>query len=345
MALADAGQVRRGDGGGGSTDADLIASIEHLSVRFPRADWPAIKALDDICLDIRTGEILGVVGESGSGKTMFGLSLLGLVPAPGVTTGSVRIGGVDVVSARRRDLYSIRGRRVGLVLQDPTASLNPLRTIGSQMHEAARGVVPDRKAASREIARVLERVGLDPRDVLRRRPFELSGGMNQRIAIAMALIRQPDILVADEPTTALDAVVQLDVLRLLASLRDERAMAIVLISHDLSVVSSMSDRVAVFYAGKLVEFGEALEVTEGASHPYTEALLAAAPKMSASTNEFAPIKGQFRAQQVGDDGCPFVSRCQESIPECAAAFPLATELSGGHSVWCWARQAGGSDDD
>jgi oligopeptide/dipeptide ABC transporter ATP-binding protein len=317
------------------SQAEPLCVIESLSVRFPMHDGRVLAAVDDVTLHIRRGETVGIVGESGSGKTMLGLSLLGLVPAPGAVSGRITVAGIDVVGARRRQLYELRGRKVGLVLQDPTASLNPFRTIRSQLAESLRRVGVTGTEADTEMRSGLERVRLDPAAVLRRRPFELSGGMNQRIAIAMAILQRPDILVADEPTTALDVVVQLEVLELLRELQREQHMALVLISHDLAVVDQLADRIAVMYGGKLVELGPADEIVSRPSHPYTSALLAAMPDVARTDQQLRPIPGQFRQIFTADAGCPLVGRCDHVREACGQAFPERLELDAGHAVWCW----------
>lgn len=313
-----------------------VCSIRHLTVRFPTRRSGTIRAVDDLSLDIRPGEALGIVGESGSGKSMMAMSLLGLVPPPGVASGRVLVAGKDVFEASPRELTELRRKKLGLVMQDPTPSLNPVRSIGSQLAEAARVSGVERGAARGEIRSALQVVGLEPDFVLKKRPFELSGGMNQRVVIAMALIQRPEILVADEPTTALDVTTQVGILKLLDRLRRERGMALILISHDIGVIYQLVDRVAVMYAGKLVELGGTERVVHSPAHPYTRALLAALPEIgSRGADRLTTIPGQLKPVRDGDSGCPYRERCEYAMNVCGELFPSTIEVAEGHETWCW----------
>ena len=313
--------------------SSVICAVERLSVSFPRATGAAIKAIDDVSIRIKRGDAVGVVGESGSGKSLLALSILGLLPAGATSSGRVVVDGTNVLTARSSELRRIRGRTVGIILQDPTAALNPVRRIRSQLRESA---VRSKNRA--DVGAALEdgllAVGLRPDMVLPKYPFELSGGMNQRVAIAMALLQSPDLLIGDEPTTALDSSIQREILGLLREAKRERNMALLLISHDLAVVYQTVDTVLVMYAGKILEYGSAQEVISDARHPYTRALLRAVPALGSSRQRIETIPGQFTSRLVGDSGCPFRARCAFAVAECDT-FPEEATISDGHRVWCW----------
>jgi oligopeptide/dipeptide ABC transporter ATP-binding protein len=283
---------------------------------------------------VRRGEAIGIVGESGSGKSMLALSILGLVGPPATVSGEIEIEGHSVL-ASGTDLHRLRGRVAGLILQDPTASLNPVRTIRSQLAESARVAGMAGPAIREAIDHALSAVGLDPKEVLRRYPFELSGGMNQRVAIAIALVQRPAILIADEPTTALDVSTQLSILALLQSLQRQFDMAIVLISHDLAVVYQLAHRLAVMYAGKLVEVGTTDEVVGRPQHPYTQALIGAIPSLGDLDRPLRTIPGQLQATFDDSRGCPFADRCPEAMDLCRQSFPETSVFSPTHRAWCW----------
>jgi oligopeptide/dipeptide ABC transporter ATP-binding protein len=316
-------------------EANALCSIDDLSVHFALGRGQILKAIDHFSLEIMPAQAVGIVGESGSGKSLLSLSMLGLLPVAARHTGRVSVTGIDVLSAPAGLKRSIRGRVVGLILQDPTSSLNPLRTIGSQLRESARLADGLGRQASGEIGAALQAVNLDPDEIVRKHPFELSGGMNQRVAIAMALLQRPQLLIADEPTTALDATVQVEILTLLRAIQRSRGMAFVLISHDLAVVYQAVDVIAVMYAGRLVEYGPAELVIRSPRHPYTQALVASIPHAGTSGGRLAGIPGQLTPRYVGDDGCPFRERCPVALPVCATAFPGRDPSDGEHTVWCW----------
>jgi oligopeptide/dipeptide ABC transporter ATP-binding protein len=315
------------------TSPTVVCSIRHLSVTIPTRVGE-LKAVDDLSLDVARGEAIGIVGESGSGKTMLALALLGLVPKPARCAGSVLLGGLDVLMATNDQLVSIRGRRVGLILQDPTPSLNPVRTIGSQLREAGMLTRQPRAEVERELRATLEEVGLDPNVIMAKYPHELSGGMNQRVVIAMALIQRPELLIADEPTTALDVTTQAQILALLQKLREAHGMAIVLISHDMGVIYQIAERVGVMYAGRLVEFGPTDLVVKAPRHPYTRALIKAIPALDDS-HQTIGIPGQLLPIYSGNEGCPFMPRCELAVPVCEESFPSRTVVGKHHFAWCW----------
>jgi oligopeptide/dipeptide ABC transporter ATP-binding protein len=304
-------------------------------VHFGVGRRETLKAIDHFSLQIMPGQAVGIVGESGSGKSLLTLSMLGLLPPAAAHAGRVFVKGVDVLNAASRLKREIRGRVVGLILQDPTSSLNPMRTVGSQLTESARRAPGATGRMRNEINRGLEAVNLDPGEILAKHPFQLSGGMNQRVAIAMALMQQPQLLIADEPTTALDATVQVEILGLLRTIQQSRGMAFVLVSHDLAVVYQAVDVIAVMYAGRLVEFGPTESVIRSPRHPYTRALVASIPRMGSAADRLVGIPGQLTPRYAGDDGCPFRERCPVAMPVCAEAFPARNTLDDEHAVWCW----------
>jgi oligopeptide/dipeptide ABC transporter ATP-binding protein len=311
-----------------------LCSIRNLDVIFPTRSG-CVQAVRDFNLDIYPGEAVGIVGESGSGKSMAALAMLNLVPFPGTVSGQVLVGNRNVLSLASAELTRIRGRWIGLIMQDPTPSLNPVRTVQSQLHESARlaGISPT--DVRRTMHHGLEEVQLDPREVLLKYPFELSGGMNQRVAIAMALIQSPRILIADEPTTALDVTTQASILTLLDSLRRRRQMALILISHDLTVVHQVATRVCVMYGGRIVEQADIRTIVRGPVHPYTQALVASIPTLRKRGQDPQGIPGQLGRIMTDEAGCPFVPRCTYARDSCKNDFPTMANLGEDHVVWCW----------
>jgi oligopeptide/dipeptide ABC transporter ATP-binding protein len=316
-------------------DLAPLCSVRGLGVRFPTRHGRLLRALDDVSLDIQPGESLGIVGESGSGKSVMALGLLGLLGPPARLTGAVRLGGVDMLRSGPAALSAVRGRVAGLILQDPTASLNPVRSIRAQLTESARRAGFAGARAEAEVGESLRSVGLVPDEVLNRFPFQLSGGMNQRVAIAMALVQHPRLLIADEPTTALDVSTQLGILGLLARVRKQSRMALLLISHDLAVVYQVTDRIAVLYAGRLVEVGPTEAIVTAPAHPYTRALVAAIPRLDGVRGRLETIPGQLRPQFDGDTGCPFRDRCRLAETRCTEHFPDLADVAPGHRAACW----------
>ena len=298
-----------------------------------------VRALHGVDLEVMRGETLGVVGESGCGKSITWLAAAGLLDDRARVGGSVRLAGEEILGAPERRLAAIRGGRVALIFQDPSSSLNPVRRIGWQIGEALRLHRGLRGAEARaEATRLLERVGIsNPAQRLDEYPHELSGGMNQRVMIAMALAGEPELLIADEPTTALDATIQAQILDLLDDLRAETGMAMVLISHDLGVISDMCDRVAVMYCGRVVETGPAARVFAAPSHPYTSGLMAALPDIEGPRRRLDAIPGAVPAPHALPPGCAFAPRCAEAGVDCAAALPALGPLGGGHLAACLRR--------
>ena len=312
--------------------APALIELVGLRVAFDRT--PALHGID---LSVRRGEALGMVGESGSGKSVTWLAALGLLPRRARVGGSVRLDGQELIGAASDALAAIRGRRIGLIFQDPVSALNPVHRVGAQIGEAVSRHRGLNGAATRaEARRLLDQVGLpDSSRRLDAYPHELSGGQNQRVMIAMALAGEPDLLIADEPTTALDTTIQAQILDLLDRLRRETGMALVLISRDLSVVGEVCERIVVMYAGRIVEDAPTAELLEAAAHPYTKGLLAAVPPLEGPRRRLAAIPGNVA--QAGDlpPGCAFAPRCGDAVEACAAQVPRFQEVAPLHRAACW----------
>src|SRR6266849_6164269 len=294
------------------------------------------RAVDSIDLCIAKGDAIGLVGESGSGKSVTWLAALGLLPSRACVTGQALLNGEDLVDAPRTRLEAIRGRRIAMIFQDPASCLNPVHRIGRQVEEAVRlHRGSEGPSARSEAQRLLDQVGIaDPRRRLDDYPHQLSGGMNQRVMIAIALAGQPDLLIADEPTTALDATIQAQILELLGEIRRDSGMALVLISHDLGVVAENTDRVCVMYAGRIVEDAPIDTIFGAPTHPYTQGLLAALPDLEGPRRRLAAIPGVVPEPWNLPRGCSFGPRCPEFEAACEAAVPPALELARGHRAAC-----------
>ena len=289
-----------------------------------------VRALHGVDLHIRRGETLGVVGESGCGKSITWLAVLGLLGGGAKVAGSACFDGTELVGRSPRELAAFRGGRIALIFQDPASSLNPVHRIGRQIGEALRLHRGLKGAAARDEAkRLLERVGIsNAAQRLDEFPHELSGGMNQRVMIAMALAGDPDLLVADEPTTALDATIQAQILDLLRDLQAETNMALALISHDLGVIADMADRVAVMYAGRVIERAPADMLFDNPSHPYTQGLLAALPDIEGPRRRLEAIPGSVPAPSALPQGCAFSDRCRHTAEACHVAPPELFAVDG-----------------
>ena len=312
-----------------------LIDIRGLTVDFD-AGHRVIRALHGVVLAIESGEAVGLVGESGSGKSVTWLAALGLLGGRARVSGEVTFEGRNLVGAPAHELEAVRGARIAMIFQDPASSLNPVYRVGRQLCEALalhRGLTGT--AALAEAARLLDRVGIaDAARRLRDYPHELSGGMNQRVMIAMALSGQPQILVADEPTTALDATIQAQILELLQEIRRDSAMALVLISHDLGVVAENTDRVCVMYAGRIVEDAPIDAIFERPAHPYTSGLLAALPELEGPRRRLVAIPGVVPEPWNLPSGCSFAPRCPEAEAACEAAMPPAVQVERRHRAAC-----------
>jgi len=296
-----------------------------------------VKAVDGVNFSVGRGETLGLAGESGCGKSTLGFTLLRLVPPPGrIVSGKIVFDGVDLVTLPEDKLRrEYRWKRISMVFQGAMNALNPVRTIGDQIAEAImlheEGIT--REEALKRAAELLEMVGIDPKRV-NSYPHELSGGMKQRVIIAMALALNPDLVIADEPTTALDVVVQAQIMNLLKRLKKERGMAMILISHDLSIIAEIADKVAIMYAGKIVERGPADAIYENPQHPYTQLLLRSIPRLR-GTKELVWIPGAPPDLRMPPPGCRFHPRCPHAEEICRREEPPEIELEPGHYVSCW----------
>ena len=313
--------------------AETVLRVEGLTVHYYTLRG-IVRAVEDAWLEAGSGELVALVGESGSGKSTLGLALLNLVPPPGrVVRGSVYVGSTDILSLRGEKLRQARGSLVSIVFQDPFTTLDPVRRIGDQIEEVLVEHGVQREEARARAREVLEEVGL-PRSVAERYPHQLSGGQRQRVSIAAAIALWPSVLVADEPTTALDVVVQKQIMDLIDGLRRSHGMAVVLVTHDIALAAERADRLAVMYAGQIVEQGPAGEVVAKPLHPYTRMLLASVPDID-SDRWPEPIPGQPPDLRAPPPGCRFHPRCPEAVEKCRREEPPLTLLPGGRAVKCW----------
>ena len=300
-----------------------LLEIENLSVEFPSRS-SVMHAVEGVSLTLDAGDVLGIVGESGSGKSVTMMALMGLVPYPGrVTADRLRFDGHDLLGLSTRERSRLTGKDVAMIFQDPTTSLNPCFSVGFQLAETLKiHLGMDDKAAKRRSIELLEQVGISaPESRLKAYPHQLSGGMNQRVMIAMAIACNPKLLIADEPTTALDVTIQAQILDLLRSLQRERGMALVLITHNMGVVSDMAQRVAVMYAGQIMEQQPAQALFQRPCHPYTEALMAALPERSEGSARLATIPGMVPGLYDRPSGCLFAPRCSYASDDCRRQRP------------------------
>jgi oligopeptide/dipeptide ABC transporter ATP-binding protein len=321
---------------------DELLRVEHLSVTLPtRSGYH--KAVDDLSFAVDAGEIMGIAGESGSGKTITALSLFRLLPPGAQVTGSIRLDGNELTALSGKQMRDVRGRQLAMVSQDPATALHPILPVGTQLTEHMRHHLGVDKAEARlRAAELLETVRIpDPERALRAYPGQFSGGMRQRIAIAVALAAEPRLLVADEPTTALDVTVQAGILWLLDRLCRERGMAVIVITHDLGVMSATAGRLAVMYAGRLAEAGPTAELLTRPRHPYTRGLLDALPHPEGGpgaqregTAPLVPIGGSPPSLGRVPDGCPFHPRCKYAEASCAAERPEPVPVASGHLLAC-----------
>lgn len=316
------------------SEAPLL-SIENLSVAFPTEEGPAC-AVNHLSLQLNPGQVLGVVGESGCGKSMTSMAVLRLVPKPGyIAEGAIHFRGQNLLTLNPEEMRKVRGAQIALIPQDPLTSLNPVYTIGEQIIEILtlhQGL--NKQAARQRAIELLDMVRIpNSKDRLNEYPHQFSGGMRQRVMIAMALSCRPSLLIADEPTTALDVTVQAQILELLREIRKEHQTAIMLITHDLGVVAEMCDEVAVMYAGRVVEKASVLDLFKAPRHPYTLGLLNSLPTMNRSRLE--PIEGQPPSITEIPEGCTFEPRCAKRMAICKTRFPLGAKLSDTHQVSCY----------
>ena len=317
--------------------ADDLLAINDLSVVFD-SDEGCLAAVSGVDLIVRERQTVGIVGESGCGKSVTCLSILGLLPPNGrVHSGEILFRGQDLLRLDERRMEAIRGRDIAMIFQDPMTSLNPIHTIGRQIMESLQvhhGL--DHRAAERETVELLRRVGLpEPRQRMRDFPHQLSGGMNQRAMIAMALAGRPQLLIADEPTTALDVTIQAQILELLRDLRSGKDMAVILITHDLGVIAELTDRVAVMYAGCIVELASVHDLFRNPKHPYTRGLLGSLPRVDRNQDVLAAIEGTVPALHELPAGCHFAPRCRRAVDPCREEKPPTAVGERGHCVACF----------
>ena len=314
-----------------------LLQVNNLKTYFFTGDG-LVKAIDGIDFSVRHGETLALVGESGCGKSMTALSLLRLVPEPGrIVEGDIRFEGVDLLRMPEAEIRRIRGNRIGMIFQEPMTSLNPVFRIGDQIMESLqlhRGY--DKKRATEAAIELLQQVGIPAAEQrIKDHPHQLSGGMRQRVMIAMALACDPQLLIADEPTTALDVTIQAQIMALLGEIKQERNMATLLITHDLGVVAENADRVAIMYAGLILEEAPVKEIYANPQHPYTKGLLGCIPRVGEQRERLNPIEGSVPVAGSELEGCSFLDRCPESYAPCRGEIPPLTEISPGHRVRCW----------
>jgi oligopeptide/dipeptide ABC transporter ATP-binding protein len=313
-----------------------LVEVRDLCVEFGPPERP-IRAVSHVDLDIRRGEIVGIAGESGSGKTTLCAALIRALPRPARIAGEVMFEGRSIYALSPGELRKLRGREISMILQNPMTSLDPLFTIGNQLGEVltSRGQVASGALLAREIE-LLRSVHLTaPEARLKQYPHELSGGMRQRILIAMASATAPKLLLADEPTTALDATIQEEILVLFREIREKHGAAIAIITHDLGVIRRICDRIVIMYAGRIVEEGPVERVFTAPRHPYTRALLASIPVLDEERVILQAIPGQVPNLAELGDFCPFAERCPAVIDRCRAETPLESRIDAGHRVFCW----------
>ena len=313
-----------------------LLKIDDLEVTLPTRYGP-LALLNGVSLEIAEGEVLGVVGESGAGKSITGLSVVGLLEPPAaITGGTIAYRGQDITHLEGEPRRKLRGAEISVIFQDPLTSLNPLYTIGRQLTETIRTHL-DMSAgdATDRAVTLLEEVGIpSPRDRLGAYPHEFSGGMRQRVVIALALSAEPSLIIADEPTTALDVSIQAQIISLLKRLSDERGTAVMLITHDMGVIAETADRVAVMYAGRMVEEGPVADIVRAPQHPYTTGLMASIPVIGHRQARLPQIEGAMPRPGELPPGCPFAPRCPEARPACADERPEARE-TGATRAACW----------
>ncbi|MBB2203046.1 ABC transporter ATP-binding protein [Gluconacetobacter tumulisoli] len=316
--------------------APPVLEVSHLTVATTDG---GVTIVDDLSLHVRQGEMLALLGESGCGKSMTSLAIMRLAgAAEGLhVSGTIRLSGEDLGTMSERAMRRVRGRRLSMIFQNPMSALNPLRTVGAQIAETLRAHVPLSRAEARaRSVALLDEVGItDPARRYDAYPHELSGGMCQRVMIAMAIACDPALLIADEPTTALDVTIQKQIMDLLHTLRTRRGMAILMITHDLGVVASYADRVAVMYAGRIIESGDVETMFARPDHPYTGGLLASMPDLDIDAERFYAIPGSVPDLRELPSGCTFAPRCAHATDSCRIHYPSPSERAGGGFVRCW----------
>ena len=322
----------------------MILEVENLTVQFPTRRG-TLTAVDSISFSIAPGEVLGVVGESGAGKSMTGLAVIGLLEPPGrIAAGEVRLEGRRIDRLPHHEMRRIRGRKIGVIFQDPLTSLNPLYTVGQQLEETILTHLPmSRNQAKERALSLLREVGMPaPEARYDNYPHHFSGGMRQRVVIALALAADPQLLIADEPTTALDVSIQAQIIQLLKRLAAERGAAVMLITHDMGVIAETAQRVAVMYAGRIVEIGPVRDVIHAPRHPYTVGLMGSIPRISAEQTKLVQIDGAMPRLNAIPPGCAFNPRCPRRFERCLVERPGLMNAGGASShtrAACWLHAA------
>ena len=318
-----------------TTDNKNTLNIKNLVVNYV-SNEETVHAVNGIDLFIPSGKTLGLVGETGAGKTTTALSILNLVPEPQgrIVSGEIEVEGKNVFKMSIKELHDMRGDKVAMIFQDPMTSLNPIKTVGAQIAEGIKiHSKVDNNEAMKQAEKMLELVGLPAKRAIEY-PHQFSGGMKQRVVIAIALACNPDLLIADEPTTALDVTIQAQVLKLINELREKYRMSMMMITHDLGIVAEVCDTVAIMYAGRIVEYGTLEDIFDNHFHPYTRGLFDSLPDIGNRRAELKPIKGLIPDPTNLPSGCPFHPRCDYAKPECSEALPQVKWLSDTHYVQC-----------
>ena len=320
------------------TNAETVLTVEDLRTYFTTR-WGTVKAVDGISFDLRKGETLGIVGESGCGKSVTMLSLMRLIPEPPgrIVSGSITLDGEDIVQISEQEMAEIRGSKIALIIQDPMTSLNPVFSIGNQVEEAIQihQDIPKRSIMEGALE-VLRKVNIPAAESrVKDFPHQMSGGMRQRVVGAIGISCQPQVLIADEPTTSLDVTIQAQYLKLLKDIQKDSDLSLIFITHDFGIVAKMCDRVAVMYAGRIVEHGSVRDIFNNPSHPYTEALLASVPKMDRDVERLFSIEGQPPPLHDLPVGCAFADRCPVVMDKCREQYPDSFTVSDSHIASCW----------
>lgn len=320
-----------------------ILEIQHLVTSFD-TEGGRVQAVSDVSFSLKKGRILGLVGESGCGKSVTALSIMGLLPKPAgfVEKGRILFNGADLVRLPAEKMHTIRGRRISMIFQEPMTALNPVHKIGRQIQEVFRLINPNASKTwiRRQAIAMLDRVGIpEPAARMDDYPHRISGGMRQRVMIAMALAGEPDILIADEPTTALDVTIQAQILELILDLQRRNGMAVIFITHDMGVIAHICHEVVVMYAGRIAEKADLLELFENPRHPYTQGLLTAIPQLATPRKSRLPvIEGVVPTLYELPDGCRFQNRCPDVMPVCRESIPPLFEAAPRHCVSCFLYQ-------
>ena len=321
-----------------SDQRETVLEVRDLCVEFNTAEGK-VQAVSGLDYVLHAGEKLGIVGESGSGKSVSSLAVMGLIPNPPgkVTEGQILYRGQDILKKSQRELEKLRGNEISMIFQEPMTSLNPIHRCGSQIAESLRlhrGM--NKKQAMEEAVKLMKAVGIaNPEARALEYPHQMSGGMRQRVMIAMALACRPNILIADEPTTALDVTIQAQILREMQDLKEQHDMSMIMITHDLGIVAQVCDEVAVIYAGRIVEYGDIREVFKDTRHPYTQGLFDSLPKINDDREMLDPIPGMMPDPMELPEGCAFAPRCKYATEKCSQALPPKTHFSEKHYAACW----------